>query len=363
MSQQEQSAEKTELPTPKRMRDAREKGQVSKSKEVISLISLLSLVLFLFIFSEYYMYHLNQILLAPNKFINQDFLKVFPLLFSIILEESLTLIIPILAIAFFSIVFACMIQVGFIFSFEPIKFDFNKINPVEIAKKQMFSKKALFEFMKSVMKVVLLSALIIFVLYVNMHNLMKIPFCNEHCIFPVLAKLLREILLFFFLGVIIIAIADYFFERSQYIKELMMTKDEVKREHKEMEGDPQIKSKRKQVHREMANSENTQDSVKKSNVVVTNPTHLAIGLYYEKDKTPLPIITCKGKEKQAEQIKKYAEEFGIPVLQKVPLARALMSKGEIYEYIPSELIQPVAEVMLWLERVKKQKEYMSEESE
>ena len=216
--------------------------------------------------------------------------------------------------------------------------------------------------MKSIIKVTLLTTLIVFVLYINLNNLMQIPYCNEHCIFPILEKLLREILFFFFLGVIIIAIADFFFEKSQYVKELMMTKDEVKREHKEMEGDPQIKSKRKQIHREMNNSENTPDSVKKSNVVVTNPTHLAIGLYYEKDKTPLPIITCKGKEKQAEQIKKYAEEFGIPVLQKVPLARALMSKGKEHDYIPSELIQPVAEVILWLENEqKKEKEYMDQQ--
>ena len=89
------------------------------------------------------MYHLNQLLLTPNKFLNDDFLKVFPLVFSTILKESLALIIPVLAIAFFSIVFACMIQIGFVFSLEPIKFDFNKINPVEIAKKTNFFKKSI----------------------------------------------------------------------------------------------------------------------------------------------------------------------------------------------------------------------------
>ena len=127
-----------------------------------------------------------------------------------------------------------------------------------------------------------------------------------------------------------------------------MTKDEVKREYKEMEGDPHIKGKRKQLHQEML-AQNTLSNVRKAKVIVTNPTHFAVALDYEKDRTPLPVILAKGEGLMARRMVEIAREEGIPVMQNVPLARSLFAEGTENAYIPKELIGPVAEVLRWVQ--------------
>ena len=146
-----------------------------------------------------------------------------------------------------------------------------------------------------------------------------------------------------------IAIADFMFEKYQFTKEQKMTKDEVKREYKESEGNPEIKGKRKQIHQELINSEG---DVKKSDVVIKNPTHIAVGLCYNKEKTPLPMVTSLGKRSQALFILKVAEKNDIPVMENIALARALFSQTEVGDYIPSDLIGPVAEVFRWVQQLK-----------
>ena len=135
----------------------------------------------------------------------------------------------------------------------------------------------------------------------------------------------------------------------------MMTKDEVKREYKEMEGDPMIKGKRKQLHQEMVMSDSV-EKTKKSTVLVTNPTHRAIAIYYEKDKTKLPMIVAKGEGYLAERMIKAAQEAGIPIMRNVPLAHDLFDHGNIEQYIPVELIEPVAEVLRWVQQLQHERE-------
>ena len=147
---------------------------------------------------------------------------------------------------------------------------------------------------------------------------------------------------------IVIAVADYAFQKRQYLKKLMMTKEEVKREYKESEGDPMIKSKRRQLHRELMTN-NMLQNVRRASVVVTNPTRIAVALIYDGEETPLPLIAAKGENLLARRIIEIAREEGIPVMENVPLARALHQNGEIDRYIPSDLIEPVAEVLRWVQ--------------
>ncbi len=151
------------------------------------------------------------------------------------------------------------------------------------------------------------------------------------------------------MGFVVIAIADYAFEHYQHIKQLKMSKDEVKREYKEMEGSPEIKSKRRQFHQELQSS-NMRAEVKRSSVIVANPTHIAIGIRYERGETPLPVVTLKFTDAQALQVRKIAEEEGIPVLQRIPLARALYRDAQLNNYIPADQIEATAEVLRWLEQ-------------
>ncbi len=160
--------------------------------------------------------------------------------------------------------------------------------------------------------------------------------------------MLRQLMLVCAVGFLAIAVADYAFERHQHYKQLRMSKDEVKREYKEMEGSPEIKSKRRQFHQELQSS-NLRADVRRSSVIVANPTHVAIGIRYRRGETPLPLITLKHTDALALRVRRIAEEEGIPVLQRVPLARALLRDGNVDQYIPADLIQATAEVLRWLE--------------
>lgn len=130
-----------------------------------------------------------------------------------------------------------------------------------------------------------------------------------------------------------------------------MSKDEVKREYKEMEGDPYIKGKRKQLHRELI-AQGAMDNVRKAKVLVTNPTHYAVALDYDKDTTPLPIILAKGEGELARRMIAVAQEEGIPIMRNVSLARNLFENGTENAYIPQDLIRPVAEVLRWVQSLK-----------
>lgn len=348
------SASKTEQPTPKKLRDSKEKGQISKSKEVVSTALIIGSFVVLYAFSDYFVEHLVNIIELPAEYAYQSFDMALNDVIEAMLDEFFLIIIPFVLFTFIVVIVAHLLQFGFVFSAESIKPEFKKINPVEGAKK-IFSVKGVVEFLKSIFKVVLLTILIWIVLVGNLADLMQMSVCGLSCIIPVLGYLLFEIMLIASIGFIIISALDFAFERYQHIKELKMTKDEVKRENKEMEGSPEIKSKRKQLHQEIQAS-NAQDDVDRSSVLVTNPTHIAIGIYYKKGKTPLPVITMKARGKLALKLIEYAREQGVPVIQRIPLARALHADAEVNHYIPGDLIQPVAEVLRWLKTIEGEKE-------
>ena len=150
----------------------------------------------------------------------------------------------------------------------------------------------------------------------------------------------------------VVAALDYLYQRYKYNQNHMMSKDEVKREYKESEGDPHIKSKRKQLHKEML-AQNSLDNVRKAKVLVTNPTHYAVALDYEKDRTPLPLILAKGEGVLARRMMEVAKQEGIPIMRNVPLARALYRDGTENAYIPKDLIGPVAEVLRWVQSLER----------
>ena len=182
----------------------------------------------------------------------------------------------------------------------------------------------------------------------NLASLLRIPACGLDCVAPVSGLMLRQLMLVCAVGFLAIAVADYAFERHQHYKQLRMSKDEVKREYKEMEGSPEIKSKRRQFHQELQSS-NLRADVRRSSVIVANPTHVAIGIRYRRGETPLPLVTLKHTDALALRVRRIAEEEGIPVLQRIPLARALLRDGNVDQYIPADLIQATAEVLRWLE--------------
>ena len=337
------SSDKTEPPTPKRLRDAREKGQVAKSKEVVSASIIVSLLFYFCVADDYYLRLFRDLFDSPIWLEQVTFQEAFDDTVRKAFTLAISLIAPPVGIALVVGVFANFAQVGALFAVEAIKPDLNKVNPAN-ALKNIFSKKNLVELLKSLVKIAVLGAAVTHVVWTGMPSLIGIVHCGPGCLMPVLGALFTELVIYVSLAFIVVAVADYAFQKMSYIQSLKMSKDEVKREYKESEGSPEIKARRRSLFQELISSQET-SNVRRSSVIVANPVHLAVGLYYEKGRTPLPVVTLKEQGLNARRVVAVAEREDVPVMVDVPLARSLMSDAKLNQYIPNELIAPVAEVL------------------
>ena len=346
------SGEKTEEPTHKKLSDARKKGQVAKSKEVSGTFGLIAVLATIWGMSERLIDSVKQMLIFPTTVYNEDFEFAFKVVTTGILDEFIMLLLPLVMVAMLSAIIGNVMQFGMLFSSESIKPDIKKIDPVGGMKK-IFALKNLIEFFKSIIKILFLSFVVYYVIKSSLADLFSIPFCGTSCILPIASAIMKKLLIYAVSAFMVIAIFDYLFERYNFMKQQRMSKDEVKREYKEMEGSAEIKGKRKEIHQEILNSAT---NTKKSDVVIKNPTHVAVGLHYRQGRTPLPVIMVKGRGAHARFIIKVAENEGIPVLENVPLAHVLFDV-DLAGYIPSELIEPVAEVFRWVQEMKEEEKY------
>lgn len=347
----ESSGEKTEMPTPKKLRDARQKGQVCSSKDIVSTAILIVLFCLLaamaLVLTEDFFTLTQQVgsalgLADPAQAFNETLSHAV----WVICKHSFlfAIVAAVVGIA------ANLVQVGFLFTFEPLKPSLEKLNPVEGAKK-IFSKKNLFEFLKNVVKVTFLTYLIYKLIVASAPELVTLCYGTINDLFPCLRIILLRLASYTAFGYILIAVVDRIFQSKNYTKQMMMTKDEVKREYKEMEGSAEVKQAQRQFRDEILNGPDPVKATKEANVVVTNPTHLAIGIRYNPEEAPLPRIVVAGADAQAKVIRETALDAGIPLFEDVPLARALWAKGHIQDFIPEELLEPVAEVLKWLKKL------------
>ncbi|MCP5306237.1 MAG: type III secretion system export apparatus subunit SctU [Chromatiaceae bacterium] len=346
-------SEKTEQPTPKKLRDARKKGQVASSKEISSAALILSMLALLWGMSDMYMDMLREMILLPTEYLGAEFRFALHQVLHGVFSIAAKLVIPVILLVIVVSVLSHVFQYGLLFALQSLKPDINKLNPMQGVKK-IVSLKNLVEFAKSVFKILFLSILLFLVIRSALPDLVKITRCGLGCIPVVLGALLKILVINAAFVFIIIAAADFVFQKFLFIKKMKMTKEEVKREYKEMEGDPFIKGKRRQLHQEML-AESVVHSVKHSSVVITNPTRIAIALDYREGETPLPIVRAKGENLIAKRIIEIAREEGIPVMENVPLARALHEQTRVDQYIPPDLIEAVAEVLRWVQRLEQQK--------
>ena len=346
------SGEKTEKPTPKKLRDARKKGQVAKSKEIGSAANIISVFVLIWVMSDFYIEHAGRLITMGTVAYTAPFEECLNVVLTGILDEMARMILPLMLVVIVVGLAANFLQIGLLFAFESVKPDLKKLNPAS-AFKRIFSMKNFMEFLKSIFKIIFISVLLYSVLKAAMPLMFGIPYSDINVVLVVLGTILKKIVTYTSVAFIIVSAADFLFQKHQHIKDLKMTKDEVKREYKEMEGDPQIKGKRKQLHRELL-SDNMMNNVRKSSVVVTNPTRIAVAIWYDKEKTKLPVITAMGENLLAKRIIEIAKEENIPIMMNVPLARDLLEQGKIDEYIPSDLIEPVAEVLKWVFKLKQE---------
>ncbi len=346
--------EKTEEPTDKKRRDARNKGQVARSQELNAAFVLLAGFFVLRLLWEYiydniagytaYIFSNLASVSFSTEGVMQLFLEMIILLAKTAFPVMLGIMIFALAVNFF--------QVGFVVSTEKIEPKLDNINPIN-GFGRIFSKRSLVELAKSLFKILVIG----FFLYLYLKD--EIPFM-PYFIYYDLGHSLAEIadkiftMAFQVIGVIMVmAVADYAYQSWQTTQDLMMTKQEVKDEYKQTEGDPQIKGRIKQKQRQMAMSRMMQE-VPKADVIVTNPTHFAVALLYEKGMSA-PKVLAKGQNLVAQKIKEIARENRIAIVENKPLARALYDTVEIGGFVPEELYQAVAEILAYVYRLKKKK--------
>ena len=343
--------DKTEEPTAKRRSDALKKGQVAKSQELNTGFVLLAGFLVLRIFWEYmyknvaaYSAHIFSHL-HENDTTVEGVMKIFLDIVGLLVDTSFPVMIGVLIFALAINVY----QVGFMINTERLEPKLDNLNPIN-GFGRLFSKRALVELVKSLFKIIVIG----FFLYLYLKD--EIPFMPYFIYYDLEYSLVEIgdkifIMAFQVIAVImVLAAADYAYQRWQTTQDLMMTKQEVKDEYKQMEGDPQIKGKIKQKQRQMAMARMMQE-VPKADVIVTNPTHLAIALMYKKGMVA-PKILAKGQDLVAEKIKATAREHKIPIVENKPLARALYETVEIGDVVPQNLYQAVAEVLAYVYRLK-----------
>ena len=346
----ESSGEKTEMPTPKKLRDARQKGQVCTSKDIVSTAILVVLFALLGWMGVALMDDASQLVAFVGQRLGGDpsasTQEAMGITAIVICKHSFIFVIVAAVIG----IAANMAQIGVLFTFEPIIPKLEKLNPVEGAKK-IFSMKNLFEFLKNVVKVCFLGYLLYKIIWASVPELLTMCYGTTDDIFPCLKLMLKRLAVYTAFGYIVIAIVDRLFQGRNFTKQMMMTKDEVKREYKEMEGSAEVKQAQRQFRDEILNGPEPAKAAKQSNVVVTNPTRLAVGIRFKAEEAPLPRICALGSGRIAKIIRDTALAEGIPIMEDKPLARALYAKGKIEDFIPDSLIEPVAEVLKWAKQI------------
>ena len=344
----DEGGEKTEMPTAKKLRDARQKGQVCTSKDVVSTALLVVLMYLAALLSTILVDDLEQLI----TFIGRA--NSAPDAEGSIRMAGINTVAVICKHSFIFVVVAALVgvagnmcQIGFLFTFEPLKPSLNKMNPVE-GFKRIFSMKNLFEFLKNCVKVCFLGYLIWKLMEASYPELLTLCYGTIDDIMPCLAVIMKRLAAYTAFGYIVIAVVDRLFQQKNFTKQMMMTKDEVKREYKEMEGSAEVKQAQRQFRDEILNGPDPVQATKDSSVVVTNPTHIAVAISYKPEEAPLPKVAVMGADRVAAIIRRTAMEEGIPIMENVPLARRLYAEAKVEEFIPLALVEPVAQVLKWV---------------
>lgn len=340
--------EKTEQPTPKKERDARQKGQVARSQEVVTTVSLFGVIVAIMALGGAIWGRLVALMDTAAALAADPGPERLKAGIAAAFDAGVAVLLPILGLTLALGVAANYVQVGSLFSLESVSPKLEKVSPAA-GVKRIFSMKQVVELLKSVFKIVFLSLLLYVVLRGAIGPYVTAIGCGLPCLQQVTWAVMVQLVAFSALAFVVVAGIDFVYQKHSHTKSLMMSKDEVKREYKESEGDPLVKGKRKQLAQELAMGDAPKQA-RKATAVVVNPTHLAVAIRYEKGRTPLPMVTAKGRGAQARLIRVEAERAGVPVFRNVGLARMLFADAEAGGYVPDVAFDVVAEILAWVAR-------------
>lgn len=364
MAEKNDGGDKTEQPTPKRLADARRKGDVPKSKDVTATATLfvwLIVLLFGVGFAGTRVAALFEAGFAALEsgapFAHTATTLGWGALFALLAITAIALIPPAI-----TGVLSEFLQAGGVFTTEKMKPSLDKLNPAE-GLKRMFSLDNVIELVKTVAKATLIVLIIWLVLRGSLADIIERtgPLLQPTAgtdgrsaaasVLAYTGGLVTTVLLWTFGVFLAVAILDYGWQKHSFTKKMRMSLRDIRQEHKENEGDPLIKSSRRQLHEEWAN-QNAVGASRSANVLVVNPTHIAIALDYDLDSCPVPIMTGKGEGPLAQAMREAAEEAGVPIVRHVAVARGLYENGDIDEVIPRDMFDAIAQIILWAQKVR-----------
>ena len=338
-----------------RLEEFREKGQVAQSRELSTLAATFGVVGTLFAMSSTFggtiMSYLRESL-EVSKVLKLDFSQsgVLGGVLTNSLKVGASIVLPIALAGFFIGALASFAQIGSIFSFDPIQPSFDKINPLS-GLGRLFSKKHLVETVKILGKAAILFAVVYSTVKKEILASPAQMGSEAVTVLALFGQTAKGVFLPVAVVLTLFAAIDFFVTKRDYNQQLKLTREEAKQEHKEREGDPQIRARIRGLQREVARRR-MMASVKKADVIITNPTHIAIAIQYDRDKMAAPRVVAKGADLLAQKIKQVAADAGIPLVENVPLARTLFKTVKVGQHIPRALYQAVAEVLAYVYRLK-----------
>ncbi|MCD7825322.1 MAG: flagellar biosynthesis protein FlhB [Clostridiaceae bacterium] len=343
--------EKTEEPTTKKLEDARKKGQVAKSVDFTSALSLLAFFGFLKVYigslGNQLLENYNSLLGHFADYVQDEFtLQIACALLGDVIMKLVSIIWPFLAVSFATTVAALLMQVKWKISAEPMKPKLSKISPLS-GMKRMFSKDKLVMLVMSVGKIVIIVAVVYSYLKDKWNLIYDMYDYSLSQGIAIIGETIIDVGLRISMFFFVIGFADYLYQRWKHHNDMKMSKQEVRDEYKMQEGDPKVKGQQKQRMRQ-ASQRRMMQELPNADVVITNPNHLAVALKYDKEKYDAPIVVAKGADYLANRIKDIARENKIEIVENKPLARMLYHNVEIGEQIPPELYQMVAEVLAYV---------------
>lgn len=338
------SGSKTEKATPKKKKDAAQKGQSFKSKDLVISCLILIGVQYLVAFSD-----VEDLMALWRRIIENGFTIDLSEYGKAVFKTTLKLFLPFFLLCVVASAFPALLQTGFLIAKKALKLNFEALNPVNGFKK-LFSLRTA----KDVIKTLLFLVSFVFagIMFWDKNKIMMFSQinANSHQILPLWGQLFSSLVYLCLCCALIVLVLDALAEFFLHAKDLKMDKQEVKREHKEQDGDPEIKSKRKELHMELL-SEQVKSDIENSKVIVANPTHIAVGIYLNTEVVGIPFISVLETNGRALAVRAYAEKVGVPVVENIKLARRIFKTHSRYSFVSLEDLDDVIEILMWLQQV------------
>jgi flagellar biosynthesis protein FlhB len=345
------AGDKTELPSERRRQQAREQGNIARSVDLTAAIVLLSAAGGLYTLGpgcgEMFLKLLRGVLTSePRLELNQESAAQLVWQTAYVVAQP---VLPLMLLVAAGSLAANLVQIGFLWSTDVLEPKFERLNPIS-GFQRIFSLSSLVKLGGSIAKILLVAGVAYLYLSAHQDEYLALPQQDAAILLATMGRSVVELGLYLALSLVALAILDYGYQYWNHERELMMTKQELREEMKETDGNPQVRSKRRELHRQLAEARQLGE-VKNADVVITNPTQIAVAIKYDPATMPAPTVVAKGKGEIAAQIRRLAAEHGVPIIERKPLARALYRDVKVGRTIPVELYEVFVEILAYVYRI------------